>query len=170
MKKSLFSMFGLMIISACTTLQPAPTPTSIPPTVPPPPTSCEVVEGICLELTFDGESCTYEGPTNLKPGPVTLIFHNESDGWAETNLMRFLEDKTLQDVLDYFDFGEKPSQQHAPSWSFSYPGVYVHIEAGESHFWEGALDSGIHSLVCVGNGVWPEPIGVWLGNNWTIED
>ena len=82
-----------------------------------------------LQLTFDGESCTYEGPTTLKAGLVTLLFLNESDGWAGTNLVMPLGDKTLQDLIDLF--GEEPSQQHAPSWSFSIPGVWKEINAGE---------------------------------------
>lgn len=121
-----------------------------------------------LQLTFDGESCTYEGPTTLKAGLVTLLFLNESDGWAGTNLVMPLGDKTLQDLIDLF--GEEPSQQHAPSWSFSIPGVWKEINAGESHFWEGALEPGSYILVCAKTVAWPEPINVWIGKTWTIED
>jgi hypothetical protein len=46
---------------------PEPTATLAPPTDTPREKSCEDVEGNCLELTFDGEGCTYEGPTDLKP-------------------------------------------------------------------------------------------------------
>jgi hypothetical protein len=126
------------------------------------------VEGKCLELSFDGESCTYEGPTDLKPGPVTLIFHNVSDNWASTNMIRLLGDKTLEDLVRYN--GEEPSQQHQPSWSVSIPGTWREIPAGERHFWEGALEPGIHALVCVRTLPWPEPIGVWLGTAWSIEN
>ena len=108
------------------------TTTPVPATYTPEPTSCEEVEGICLELTFDGESCTYEGPTDLKPGLVTLIFLNESDGWATTNLTRLMGDKTLEDLI--YHLGEEPSTQHQPLWSESSPGVWKEIRAGESHF------------------------------------
>ena len=170
MKKSLFLLFGLLIISACTTSQPAPTSTSLPPTVTPPPTSCKVVEGICLELTFDGESCIYEGPTDLKPGPVTIIFHNESDDWAGTNLMRLLGDKTLEDLIYYHGLGDEPGTHHAnKDWTITSPGIWKEIRAGESHFWEGALEPGIHAWLCVRTLAWPEPLGVYFGTGWTIE-
>ena len=119
-----------------------------------------------LKLTFDGERCTYEGPTNIKAGPVTLIFLNESDGWAATNMIRLLGDKTLQDVIYYN--GEEPSTKHAPSWSVDIPGVWREIGAGESHIWEGALEPGIHALVCARTLPWPEPLGVWLGTGLTV--
>ena len=175
MKKSLFLLLGLMIISACTTSQPSPTSTPLPPTETPLPTSCKVVDGNCLELTFDGESCTYEGPTDLKLGPVTLIFHNESDEWAETNMIRILGDKTLQDVI--LRVGEEPSEHEAahiwrwfaPSWWFTIPGVDKReLGAGESQFWEGVLEPGIHALFCVRHPPYPEPLGVWLAGGFTV--
>jgi hypothetical protein len=133
------------------------------------PTSCEEVEGICLELTFNVESCSYEGPMDLKPGPVTLIFHNEGDDWVGPAMVRVVEDKTLEDLLHYFS--EEPKLGHAPSWLFSIPGSYKDINAGESHFWEGDLEPGIFALLCVHTPLpWPEPPIVWLGKIWTIED
>lgn len=153
----------------------APTQTLVPATSPsvtetntPKPTSCESVEGICLTLNFNGESCAYTGPTELKPGPVTLIFQNKSDGWAATNLISLMGDKTLQDVIEYN--GEEPSTKHAPSWSVSVPDVWKEIEAGESRIWKGSLEPGIHALVCARTPPWPESIGVWLGTGLTVED
>ena len=43
-----------------------------------PPTT-ESVDPVTLRLTFNGESCTHDGPTELTPGPVDLAFLNESD-------------------------------------------------------------------------------------------
>lgn len=153
----------------------APRETPLPPTATPAPrsqplgpTSCAEVEGDCIQLTFTGEGCIYEGPTELKPGPVQGIFHNEGDGWAAANLIRLLEDKTLDDLRHLF--GEEPSTQHQPSWSEHYPGVWKEIEPGESHFWQVDLEPGIHALLCVRTPAYPEPIGVWIGNTWTIED
>lgn len=121
-----------------------------------------------LRLTFDGESCTYDGPTDLKPGLVTLIFLNESDDWAATNMIRLLGDKTLEDLISYN--GEEPSQHHAPSWSVDIPGVWREIRSGESHTWEGVLEPGIHALVCARTLPWPEPLGVWLGTGLTVDN
>ena len=167
-KRLLLGYLLFALLTSCATAAPEPTATDVPPTATPKPTSCEEVEGICLELSFDGESCTYEGPTDLKPGPVTIILLNESDGWASTNLMKLLGDKTLQDVSHYFS--PEPSDKHAPSWTFSYPGVWKDIEAGESHFWEGVLEPGIHALFCVRHPPHPEHLGVWLGSGLTVGD
>jgi hypothetical protein len=156
------------LLTSCATLAPELSPTNIPSTATPETTSCEEVEGMCLELSFDGENCAYEGPTDLKPGLVTLIFLNESDGWAASNLIKLLGDKTLQDVIEYN--GEEPSTKHAPSWSVDVPGVWKEINPGESHFWEGVLEPGIHALVCARSPPWPESIGVWLGTGITVGD
>ena len=145
-----------------------PTPTLVPASQSPGPTSCEELEGDCIELTFTGEGCIYEGPAELKPGPVQGIFHNEGDGWAAANLIRLLEDKTLEDLRHLH--GEEPSTQHQPSWSENYVSVWKEIEPGESHFWQVDLEPGIHALLCVRTPAYPEAIGVWTGKTWTIED
>jgi hypothetical protein len=115
-----------------------------------------------LLLTFDGDSCTYEGPTLLKAGPVTLIFFNESEGAAAVNLVRHTGDETIQDMIDTFE--EEPSTGHAPSWTRE-----IHskgVPHGESHTWEGAMEPGIHSMVCIRLG----PMGVWFGTGLTVVD
>ena len=127
------------------TLMP-PTRSPVPPTAAPKPASCEEIDGICLQLTFDGEGCSYLGPTDIKTGSVTLIFLNESDVRAATNMIRLLEDKTLEDVIEYN--GEEPSTKHAPRWSVDVRGVYWGINPAESHIWEGVLEPGIHAMVC----------------------
>ena len=116
-----------------------------------------------LLLTFDGDSCTYEGPKFLKAGPVTLNFFNESEGGAAVNLVRHTGDETIQDMID--TFVEEPSTGHAPSWT-SEVGTWHPIRAGESYTWEGALEPGIHSMVCARIG----PLGVWFGTGLTVVD
>ena len=106
-----------------TNIPPTLSPTLTPlPTKAPIPTSCVEVEGICLELSFDGESCTYEGPVELKPGQVTLHFFNYSEGYAAVNLRRHTGDQTIQDVLDTFVDGY--TEESAPSLTVATPGVW----------------------------------------------
>jgi hypothetical protein len=151
-----------------------PTSTPIPATATPAsststsePTVTEEVERIRLELTFQGESCTYEGPTDLKAGPVTIAFHNKTDGAAASNMIRLLGDKTFQDVIDYsYGGGEPPSLKHAPSWSVDVPGVWGRVEAGDSRIREVELRPGIHAWVCARL----SPFGVWVGPELTVED
>lgn len=124
----------------------------------------EVKEDRTLQLTFDGESCTYEGPTELKPGPVTLLFRNESEGWAAVNLVRHTGDETIQDAIDYI--GEEPSTVHHASWTKEL-GTWTQVRRGESYTWEGVLEPGIHHMVCAS--LTPS-YGVWFGGGFTVED
>jgi hypothetical protein len=137
---------------------PAPEPTATPE-----PTSCEEAEGICLEVTFDGDSCIYEGPSRLHAGPVTLFFHNESGSSAAVNLVRHIGDETIQDVIDYI--GEEPSTKHHPSWTEEL-GTASITDRSETHTWEGVLEAGIHHMVCYT----VRPFGGWFGAGFTVED
>ena len=133
------------------------------------PSTCDEVDDPCLYLHFDGEVCTYEGPTEIKPGPVTLIFLNaiEGDAFMElayANMVRHTGDETLQDMID--DIGEEPSTKHHPGWTTEIPGVWKGVDMGESHTWEGDLVSGIHTMVCVLG----EPFGVYFGGGFEVKE
>jgi hypothetical protein len=141
-----------------------PTTTASPPTPTPLPEPCQEVPGACIELTFDGESCTYVGPLEMKAGMATVIFHNESDGEASPNLIRLREGKTIQDLIEYN--GEEPSYKHAPYWATGIPGVWKYVDKGGEHVWSGELEPGIHAIVCARI----KPLGVWLGGGWTVEE
>jgi len=144
----------LAFITGCTTVTPEmPTPEPTPMQI-----SCEEVEGNCIELTFYGQSCVYEGPEQFNQGPVTFIFINESDIPYTANMIRLLEDKTFQDLIDYV--GEEPSSKHAPSWSSGYPGVWKYVAS--RHVWTGDLELGIHAVVCAGR------LGIWRGGGFTV--
>jgi hypothetical protein len=134
------------------------------PTTTPGPTSCAEVEGHCLWLSFDGESCTYEGPIVIKTGPVTLLFRNKSEVLAGSNLLKHTGGKTIQDAIDYF--GEEPSKKHAAAWSVHLPGVYRFVLSGMSYTWEGVLEPGIHHMVCIRD----TPFGVWFGTGLMVEN
>ena len=159
----------IALLSGCGTAAPEtptpePTNTQIPPTNTAEPTHCDMVQGVCLELTFDGNSCLYKGPISIESGPIAFIYRNESEVLAATNLVKITEGKTLQDHIDYI--GEEPSEALKPDWAVEIPGVFEEIEPDESHFWEGVLDSGIYDSVCF---IF-EPWGVWRGSELTVED
>ncbi len=128
-------------------------------------TACskQPVSGGELQLTFDGESCTYEGPTYLKAGPVTLLFLNESDDHAAVNLLILTEDKTIQDMID--DIGEEPFKPYGALWAREV-GTYRDIRSGESQTWEGVLEPGIHAMVCVRL----MPLRLWFGTGLEVVD
>ena len=115
-----------------------------------------------LRLTFDGGSCTYQGPTELTAGPVELIFLNESEKSAAVNFVMLLEGKTIQDAIDY---GEpEPSSKHAPSWIREL-GTWRAVPAGETFRWEGDLETASYFMVCARI----SPLGVWFGTGLTVE-
>jgi hypothetical protein len=170
----LIAGFFLAILTACSAATPEPTPipstpTDVPPTaIPvhpteiPKPTSCDDIDGTCLELTFDGASCTYAGPTDLKKGVVTVLFIDESDKLANMSLAKHTGDETLQDTIDYWEEG-KPKHGH-PSWA-----EWVFEEdasAGKRDTWEGNLQSGTQFLVCA-QGL---PLLWWLGVGFSVEN
>ncbi len=149
--------------TACTSSQPMPTNSSPPPT--PEPTSIsKPPTPPLIQLTYDGESCTYDGPALLKAGTITLHFHNESEGMAALNFVRHTGDETIQDAIDYI--GEEPSYLHHPNWSAEVWGVYGGTRAGETRIWEGDLEPGIHHMVCqrFSDG------GVFFGTGLTVEE
>ena len=126
-------------------------------------------------LTFDGESCTYAGPTELNAGPFAIDFVNateepEVEAWRLAflvNLMKHKGDQTIQDMIDYI--GPEPSTGHQPSWvsnpqpaPWNYPAVFP----GKTVTWEGNLEPGTYTMVCA----LTDPHGVWFGTGLTVEE
>ena len=144
-----------------------PTDTPVPPTPVPTatsgPTPCDDVDGTCLFFHFDGEVCTYVGPSNLKSGPVTILYHNESQKGSLGALFILTGDTSLDDVVERFS--EEPLTGHGSStWREMY--FRGNTRPGESYTWEGTLDAGGHFLICTRI----VPHGAWLGGVFTVED
>ena len=134
------------------------------PTYTPGPRSCEEVEGVCTELSFDGESCTFEGPELLKVEPITFLFFNESNVDVAFGVYEHSFNKTIQDMIDYL--GEEPSPiENNPAWSKRIT-PWVPIQPGKSYTWKGVLGPRIHSILCVRL----NPYGTWLGAGLTVEE
>jgi len=79
-------------------------------------------------------------------------------------MVRHTGGKTIQDMKD--TFVEEPMSGHRPSWAIEIKGLWSGIPSGESHFWEGVLEPGIHTLVCARL----TPLGVWFGGGFTVEE
>jgi hypothetical protein len=104
----------------------------------------------------------YQGPTELVAGLVELVFNNNSEGFAYVNFLALLDDKTIEDVIEYI--GEEPSNNHHPSWSREL-GTWRPIPAGGSQRWTRNLDPGNYFMVCA----MLNPTAVWLGTGLTVE-
>ena len=138
-----------------------------------------------LHLTFNGESCTYDGPTELTPGPVELVFLNESEENARTVTVIIDEGHTVQDVID--DLGAEPSTGQQPPWTKSPPSPWVDAppwapergtgwstEPGETFRREVDLEAGLYAMACARlSPHLPEfvvtVLGVWFGTGLTVE-
>jgi hypothetical protein len=135
---------------------------SEPPTTEATATTTDAVGPVALHLTFNGESCTYDGTTELTPGPVELMFLNESEGSAAVNLVSIGEGHSIQDLVD--DLGPEPSTGHHPAWTREL-GTWSPTVPGETHRWEGDLEAGRYAMVCARL----SPLGVWFGTGLTVE-
>ncbi len=132
--------------------------------------SCGGSDEATLRIAFDGSNCTYEGPTELTAGPVSVDFVNESDSVFRVNLMRHTGDETVQEMVDYL--GPEPSEKHQPSWvrdlgTWEFP-VWTEdwpAFAGRTVRWEGDLEPSIYTMICAS--VHPT-YGVWFGTGLTV--
>lgn len=65
-----------------------------------------------LIVTFDGSSCTYDGPQVIREGEITMIMDNLTDTPVGLDLAKLDDGKTWQDMLDYI--GEPGSHKQRP--------------------------------------------------------
>lgn len=102
-----------------------------------------VASGPSIDVTFDGQTCTIAGPTEVTRGEQAVAFHNLSQGGAYAWVGRNYPGRTWQDILH--DMGT-PGSYSAPegvaimAWDhsvivgpeLSYQ-VYTFAMAGEYH-------------------------------------
>ena len=174
----LASLFVLFLVAGCgnsddeavdeTPVTTAPTNTTAAPTT----TAAAPASGP-FRLTFDGENCTYEGPTELQAGPVTIDFVNEMEEAAtgewprvlKVYLLRHTGDETVQDMVDYVGRDET----HTPPWvTYVLPPTWDYpVFPGETVNWDGNLEPGTHTLLCTATmPAWVD----WFGTGLIVED
>ena len=150
---------------ASTTMAVEATETAEATTTPPPEASTDGVDPVALRLTFDGESCTYEGATELTPGPVELTFLNESEVSATVATTKIEEGHTIQDVIDHM--GPEPGTEESASWQ-RHLGTWRPVAPGESYLWNGDLSVGLYAMTC-GHYSATAPYVLWFGTGLTVE-
>ena len=102
---------------------------------------------IPMTLTFDGEGCTFDGPTELTPGSVGFTFVNESKAPAGHNFLEVLKGKTHEDMIVYN--GSEPFAGRRPGWTSEIGiGDWVTTKAGASENWRKTLEPGNYFLMC----------------------
>ena len=115
-----------------------------------------------LRLTFDGQSCIYEGPTEITPGPV--VFAQTVSRRPDSPLAPNTQGATFQDMIDYIS--PEPSTVYQPAWTHAL-GTRSRIPSGESRTWERDLESGQYIMVCLRQST---PLLVWFGTGITVGD
>ena len=126
-------------------------------------TTTEAFEGALLSLSFDGENCTYEGPTELTTEPAELVFSNESEGDGYVSVIKLDPGKTLEDVIEYN--GGDPTSKHAPPWARAL-GTFVPVPVGETKTFNLNLQPASYVMACART---DPSLLVWLGTGLTVE-
>ena len=75
---------------------------------------CDAEEGPCIGLRFDGDNCTFEGPTDTRTGEFTIILVNEGEGLANFELVSVDEGMTLEDLEE--EVATNPRSPRPPAW------------------------------------------------------
>jgi hypothetical protein len=132
-------------------------------------TTAPELSGVVLDVTFTGEECIFEGPTDFPAAePVEIVFVNESEEWVTTGLYRFLGDETFQDFLDYM--GPGPATPYPPPWvDFSY--VTRPMSGPKTKTtWKGNLEPARYYLLCQITDSPSQTTFYWYGAQLTVEE
>lgn len=121
MKKILFVLIALALVTACTSSQATPsievptepataiptTPPTEPPTLSPLPTTdvkaTLMATDPSLVLTFDGNECVVEGPEQLTIGEHVFVFHNLSEHTSYFTSTRHYPGNSWEDALAFIE-------------------------------------------------------------------
>ena len=70
-----------------------------------------------LVLTFDGESCQYDGPEVILEGEIVIVLNNLTEDSVFFEVQKLDEGKTWQDMLDYLGEPGSKAQAGPPTWA-----------------------------------------------------
>jgi len=151
-----------------TSVPPTATNTPVPPTATttntstPLPSLCEGVEGNCIEIRFEKDSCTHVGPEIVPARQITLIFSNHTSINAGIDLEILDEGKTWGAMSSYM--APLPFTGSQPEWSKDV--IMLSLPPGENTTRHKELTAGTYISVC-----WQSnPHLVWLGGQLIVED
>jgi hypothetical protein len=115
-------------------------------------------------LTFDGETCHYEGPAVITEGDVTITLNNKSVYKASLWIRRLDDGKTWQDMLEYI--GLPGSNVHPPSWSSG--SFFIAPMPDNPDAWVYTFKEGLYALCCCTCFEPSGPRGVWPGTSLEV--
>ena len=158
---------GLVLLTGCAaaeTATPEPIFTPSQPAATLEQISCENVDGNCIDVWFDGEACSNTGPELVQAGPITFIFHNQSDGEAGIIVGKLEKGKTMYDVLENLG---PPGSERTEYLPYLIEWMETRAGSGESGAIKRVAPAGTYYWVC-GKSVYPIP--VWGGATLIVED
>jgi Na+-transporting NADH:ubiquinone oxidoreductase subunit NqrF len=121
-------------------------------------------EAVLLSLTWESETCTYEGPTEITAGPVELVYVNGSDIDGRVDFMRLDEGYTVEDAYNRHSWPD--AQTSAAFWMNSMGPWYDPVGAGRTSSWVFDLEPADYFMACGRT----QPVqAVWWGGGFTVE-
>ncbi len=98
-----------------------------------------------LSVTFDGTSCSYDGPNEVRAGVVAIEAVNDSAVYTEVGIALVDESSTFEDVVAFY----QPEPEVVDSPDFATPIGAVPAEPGQTGSDSFSLGIGQYALVCL---------------------
>ena len=142
-------------------------PSATPTREPVPPTPTPTVVAALAEITFDGQSCQYEGPEAIAEGQLVIVLNNPTrHEHLHLHVGKFGEGKTWEDLVEFM--GGLTTERPPPPWlGLTLPSSVdgdtdFSSRLQERYFreWGYSLDPGSYGIVCAAHG--GDPRGIWL--------
>ena len=105
---------------------PAPSPSAQSPEAPAPTATTAVLD---VKVTFDGETCTYLGPSAILDGTAVRFEYAPDEQVASSYLMVYGVEPgiTFQDLLDHLElYGGEDVSAKIPEWVYQNTGAWTH--------------------------------------------
>jgi hypothetical protein len=113
-------------------------------------TAEEPDQGVVLTVNFDGDTCTYDGPTELSPGAVTITLVNKSSKTAYVDVAKLNADVTFEDFVAFHT--PEPHEGARPDQLATFDFGETQAYGGDNGSTSGALETGEYALACLQRG------------------
>ena len=109
-------------------------------------------EAVTFTVAFDGERCSYDGPSELAPGEVTITLVNDSTSTTFAEIAKLQDGVTFDDVVAYHS--PEPFEGTRPEAELYEPLTIDQVQAwaGDTGSISGSLETGEYVLVCLQRG------------------
>lgn len=96
-----------------------------------------------LTITYEPESCVYDGPKVIQSGEIKVVFNNLSENTVIYGIFLLTEGKSWQDIVD--NFREKNRNVGMPDWAILQSGK-LNIKDTRVKVYN--LEPGSYALAC----------------------